>query len=205
MRQVVSVLAWAALLSIVSIPISGEAQTKSDDFPLEGVEERRTLTVESTYLFSTQAYRALTDLVKPKRVDTPEATLFFHFDAMRRGDYESFLKTWTSESVAEMNERNRIQQRDRAFWLEKWAKVYPDAKVQLLHRLVYRKFVLIEYRLIDKTGKKLMDDTVALRQEGGGWKLTQELKNEPLLFSWNEPTRRVRIPPDSMFFGDVKK
>jgi hypothetical protein len=122
MRQVVSVLAWAALLSIVSIPISGEAQTKSDDFPLEGVEERRTLTVESTYLFSTQAYRALTDFVEPKRVDTPEATLFFHFDAMRRGDYESFLKTWTSESVAEMNERNRIQQRDRAFWLEKWAK-----------------------------------------------------------------------------------
>lgn len=165
----------------------------------------RSLVVEKTYLFrvlevtppvrlTADAYPAPLDAASP-----PESVLQEQFMAMKQGDYARFMNTWTAASQNDLNARNAASKRDKAFWIAKWRELLPGKAIELRNFVVYARFVLIQYALVDaRTGAQAGKDTVAFVRENGIWKMTQELAYDPVLASWDEPTGRIRVPPDSM-------
>ena len=165
----------------------------------------KALVVEKTYL-----YRVY-EVAPPVRLDPdafpatdasakrPEATLQEQFVAMKTGDYQRFLNTWTVASQADLNARNKANKQDKDFWLAKWHQLLPGKALEVRNFIVYARFVLIQYALVDvRSGAVAGKDTVAFVKENGVWKMTQELAYEPILGNWDNLSGRVQVPPESM-------
>lgn len=170
-----------------------------------GTERFRTLTVETVYPFKQTDFDPPLSLgaLKPSADVDPLATLQRHFAAMRSGDVDAFLSTWTASARHQLAARQLAGDAARAAAVERWTKVLAGREAVLETRVDFGRYVLLAYRLRDgASGQIVVKDTVAFEQEDGAWKLTQALARSPLLLNWNAPNGRVQVAPDALVDGN---
>lgn len=164
----------------------------------------KALVVEQTYLLTVYKLNSPMRLSidsypdESLRSSYPYAALQEQFAAMKAGDYARFLRTWTDASQKQMEERNLRMGKSNAFWIDTWKKSLQGVTLELRNVVVYSRFQLLEFAMLNSSGVELAKDTVAFVRDGSRWSMTQELANDPVLIYWNHPQGRVQIPPTSM-------
>lgn len=156
-----------------------------------GTERFRTLTVETVYPFKQTDFDPPVALAAHKQSadSDPMTTLQRHFAAMRSGDVDAFLSTWTRSARSQLA-------------AQRWSKVLTGREAAVETRVDFGRYVLLAYVLRDSaSGQIVVKDTLAFEQEDGAWKLTQALARSPLLSSWNAPNGRVQVAPDALVDG----
>lgn len=170
----------------------------------------KALIVETVYPYSVAALQPAL-VVQPltrsaASFDRPEDAMVAHFSAMLAGDFEWFMSTWTAPSQALMRSRDQQRARKPAYWTGLWSKVYAGRRIELLNRIDYGEYVLIEYGLYAPGEQSPgFRDTVATVKENGRWKLTQELAREPILANWNSTSGRVQVVATSAMPADQRR
>jgi len=163
----------------------------------------RSLTVEMTYVYSVTPYSPAyaVKLVDQKGASyaTPEDALIANLSSLAATNFAWNNQTWTAASVRDMEQRDRADGTTPRDWETRWKTLYAGKRFDLLNRIDYGRYVLIEYRVSGAPGGKPMVDTAALAKDGQQWKVTQELAADPILQHWNSPQRRVQMAPNSMF------
>jgi hypothetical protein len=169
-----------------------------------GTERFRTLTVETVYPFKQTDFDPPVALsgVKQSADSDPMTTLQRHFDAMRSGDVDAFLATWTRSARSELAMKQLAGDAARAAAAQRWNKVLAGREAAVQTRVDFGRYVLLAYVLRDSaSGQIVVKDTLAFEQEEAGWKLTQALARSPLLSNWNAPNGRVQVAPDALLDG----
>ncbi len=168
-----------------------------------GTPAYRALTVEMVYTYSVTPYAPALRVVpvEPALASyaTPEDALIANLSSLAAANFAWNNQTWTVPSVQEMEKRDKEQGETAAKWEARWKTLYVGKRFELLNRIDYSKYVLIEYRVTAQAGGAPIVDTASLVKEGGLWKLTQELAADPILVHWNSPQRRVQVAPASLF------
>ncbi len=169
------------------------------------VPRYKTLSVETVYPYSIQTYTppwsvSTTVARAQARYDTPEACLEAYFSSMAAFDYSWNNQAWDSKSLAQMALGDRRDGMTPDKWIALWRENFAGRAFELLTKITYGKYVLIEYqRLPLAKGEPAAVETMALVLENKEWKLTQALASDPLLSHWKAPTGRVQVAPDALF------
>lgn len=185
-----------ALLTVATAVAAQEPALSTPDI--------RNLIVERIYPYTVQKYTppfALPEAA-PSRgaASTPEEALACYFSSMKEGDFGWNNSCWTAESVSLMRQLDARNRRTPAQWVAEWRSFYPARDIVLLHRIEFARFVLIEYQTRRRDGAgSVTSDTLALTKAGDGWKLTQELADDPIMTHWRSDKPRVQLPPASLF------
>lgn len=130
----------------------------------------------------------------------PESTMRAYFGAMKSRDYEAFIACWTSRSRDLMREKDKTMGRTPDQWKAIWQGTFSGKKVYATHWINYGKYVLVNYRVEGPEPVQAGNEAVAvLVQEDGLWKLTQELRTDPLPANWRSESGRIQVPADSLF------
>jgi hypothetical protein len=170
----------------------------------------KTLIVEVVSPFTIYEYSPALEIIdlaenKTPSFTHPELALQAYFSAMRSLDYEAYLNCWTKNSQAFMQEKDKQYKFDADKWKSMWATAFVGKKIQIINWINYGKFVLIYYKVSPSANSDTSETTIALTQENGEWKLTQDLRADQILTSWNNPTGRVQVPSDAMLFKSSGK
>jgi len=170
------------------------AELPSPIFPVGEVQERD-LIVESLYRYKVYPYEPIQKIkyidIEDSKYDTPEQTVFGHFSAMKSGDYDWFLETWTKESRIIMRESDKKRGRSKEFWVKTWDKVLSSREPYITSRIESGDYVFIVYSLKDSNGVVQFEDTLALELAGSFWKISQRLSSDPVGIYWSVPDKRV--------------
>lgn len=169
-----------------------------------GTERFRTLTVETVYPFKQTDFDPPVALAAHKQSadSDPMTTLQRHFAAMRSGDVDAFLSTWTRSARSQLAAQQLARDAARSAAAQRWSKVLTGREAAVETRVDFGRYVLLAYVLRDSaSGQIVVKDTLAFEQEDGAWKLTQALARSPLLSSWNAPNGRVQVAPDALVDG----
>jgi hypothetical protein len=194
-NRVLRVLIFVSLATGL-ISLSFASELPQPKYPVSGPVFRE-LVVENVYVCKVMKYESpavLRLVTQPDQASysLPEDAVAAHFSAIFAKNYDWFLNTWSKDSQKFMADKNREKSRGPDYWLNLWENVYADKKIELITRIESGNYVLIEYRLTPKGRDKPFQDTVALTKENDRWVLTQELRNDPVLSSWNAPGLRVQ-------------
>ena len=117
---------------------------------------------------------------------------------MKSLDYDAYMNCWTKDSQIMMREKDKLIKFDSTKWKALWSSAFVGKNIQILNWINYAGYVLLHYRVSPTANAETSEMTVALTLENGEWKLTQELRTDQILTSWNNPTGRVRVPSDLM-------
>jgi hypothetical protein len=177
------------------------AYAQSSDMQLSGAKRYKTLAVETVYPYSIESYQSSPPLVLSgvsHTQATPEITMVEMFASMRGGDWTWNSSLWSPESLKEMDTRDRAAGKKPSDWIKLWQQE-ANRTYHLLNRIEYGKYVLIEYEAKEASGKKAIQDTMALEKIGEKWYLTQALAADPILMHWNNPAGRTQVAPNTLF------
>ena len=161
-------------------------------------EVTKQLIVETIYTYRVMKYEQPVTINLLTKEDqssysTPEDAVAAHFSAMYAGNHDWFMNSWTKDSQIKMRERDISLRRTPEFWLDTWKKILPVKTVQLVTRIESGSYVFIEYQLVSReTNQPTFHDTLALKDEDGKWRITQELAADPVLAAWNAPVPRIQ-------------
>ncbi|WP_374339646.1 hypothetical protein [Methyloversatilis sp.] len=164
----------------------------------------RTLVVETVLPFSVRQYSPAFVLPQGGPADaldfsSPEKAIASFFRTLEAGDYALNERCWTRASVAFNTQKNSESGKGPDYWTDYWRRAYRGRKVELLHRIDYENYVLIEYRVsMPEGGRVLETDTLALEQEDGKWLLTQSLADNPIHLAWKAPGSRIQVGPKTV-------
>lgn len=185
---------------------AANAQQPSAPAPLQGggPPTFKTLIVETVHPYSLTTLQPAQPvaLVKSRAAasfSAPEHTLAAHFSAMVTHDFDWFLSTWSAEAQPLVTRREKASGKTREATFASWDRMLKGREIKLLSWIVYGKYVLIDYGIfVNGQAEPVFSDTVALKPEGGGWKLTQELAADPILLGWKAPNGRLQVAPESL-------
>lgn len=164
----------------------------------------RTLVVETVLPFSVRQYQPAFELSLEKSAgaldfSTPEKAMASFFHTLDAGDYALNERCWTSASVLLNTQKNSESGKGPEYWANYWRQAYRGRKVELLHRIDYDRYVLIEYRVSLREGGRVLEtDTLVLEQEGGKWLFTQSLADNPIHMAWKAPGSRIQVGPKTV-------
>lgn len=196
MNKVVSILAGLLTASVCSA-----THAQDVDVPRSGDKRFTTLIVETVYPYSIESYKPhpILDLKTVARSQkTPELAMVEMFASMRSADWNWNSSLWSPESLKMMSARDAAAGRTPEYWQKLW-RAASDRNYQLLNRIEYGKYVLIEYEAKDSMGKRVFLDTMALKKIDDKWHLTQELAADPILMHWKNSGKRVQVAPNTIF------
>lgn len=170
----------------------------------------KVLIVETIFPYQIYDYSPLlniVDLAKDKKpsYSHPESTIQAYFHAMKSLDYDAYMNCWTKDSQIMMREKDKLIKFDSTKWKALWSSAFVGKNIQISNWINYAGYVLLHYRVSPTANAETSEMTVALTLENGEWKLTQELRTDQILTSWNNPTGRVRVPSDSMLTKPIGK
>jgi hypothetical protein len=192
-------------LLLISFDSNAERSTdKAHASKLVG-QQFKILIVETAYPYKLSKYAPPMTIafVREKAAisyETPEDALISFFSSMNAKDFQWNSETWTDTSLRGMEARDLATKTSPDDWVAGWEKSYVGRQIELVSRIEYAKYVLIEYRMLPRSpNEKVFEDTLALTQENGRWKLTQELAADPMLTYWKTPNNRVQVAPNSLF------
>lgn len=161
-----------------------------------------TLIVETVYPYKVETYAPGTNIPivgkALNKQDLPEDTVSALLSSMKAKDWDWNSQLWTPDSLKEMAMKDKQKGTTPQDWLKVWSK---EANYQYVYvsRVLYSKFVLIEYEAQSVNGKKVYRDSIAMEQINGKWYLTQKLAADPILTHWNNPSGRVQAAPNNLF------
>jgi hypothetical protein len=159
-----------------------------------GPPTMKSLQVEYSHVFTVKPYEGkpvfTAQQVGTLPAQSPERELLSYFATMGRGEVERALKYWTTASQSMIRAQNaRITPQE----LQSSVRgMFEGVSYQLVQRIDYGRFVLVEVQFTSATGKPGLLETYALEQQGGRWLLTQALADDPVMCCWNNPTGRVQ-------------
>ena len=168
-----------------------------DEFKTSAATAKQ-LVVENVYRYETMGYVQDTKIsidTRPwnEKSINPEDCLIKLAKAFREKNYSRMQSVWTGDSLRMMqaiDKKAGIESENRFMQV---AERYHGDAIYFHTKVVFEKYVLIEFS-IQKSTTLILRDTMALVQVQGEWKLTQELAGNPIVANWNAPAGRVRIP-----------
>jgi hypothetical protein len=159
-----------------------------------GTPTMKSLQVEYSHVFTVKPYEGQPVFSSAQAntlpAQSPERQLLSYFAAMGNAEVERAMNFWTTASRTMIRAQNskisteQLQQSMRG--------MFGGVSSQLIQRIDYGRFVLIEVQFQRADGKPGLLETYALEQEGGKWRLTQALADDPVMCCWNNPTGRVQ-------------
>lgn len=180
-----------------------QAQVKITPTGKTAPPKAKSLIVETIHPYTLYEYTLPIETVDLKAVGkasfaNPESTLQTYFTAMKASDYQAFIACWTKSSQILMKEKDKQINFTEAKWRSLCALAFNGKQIYLTHWINYGKYVLINYKVTPSEDPATSEITVALVQEAGEWKLTQELRGDQLLTAWRSPNNRVQVPSDAL-------
>lgn len=124
---------------------------------------------------------------------TPEEAAISFLSALFAADYNWSRDSWDSQALRISVEEFGMKD-DPEFWEKKWEEYYKDKEVELTHRVETGKYVIIGYRLIDKSKQNNTStdqSKLIFKYENGRWVATQDLAKDPISHSWGNPERKI--------------
>ncbi|WP_018413422.1 hypothetical protein [Methyloversatilis thermotolerans] len=179
-------IAYSFLCSILALH---GALAVAAEGPALNAGEYKTLIIENVRVYVIQKYTPPFELTRVARAEaryeSVEDALASYFSSMQSGDFDWNNETWTAASVALMKARDQQARKTPDDWKREWAAFYPQRRIKLISRVSYDKYVLVEYRTEPVNGSgPATTDTLALVRAGAGWRITQELAEDPILTNW---------------------
>lgn len=164
----------------------------------------KTVVVETVLPFSVRAYQPTFILPEVKRTLggnflAPEDAISAFFGSLRAADYQWNETTWTRFSREFNSRKNAESGLIAKDWEARWSKQFSDKKIELLSRIDYDKYVILEYQAtVASTGQITETDTLVLEREGDSWLLTQALVDNPITFAWKTSGKRLQLGPNTV-------
>lgn len=125
---------------------------------------------------------------------TLEESMQVLLSAMKSGDVEWARSCWTKESRDLLEKRDRDKGRSKEFWVQRWGDLFSGKHAVLEHRARTGRYIIVEYALLGEgerlDSESVLHEQVVLMEEGGEWLLTQDLRCDPVLASWKNPSVR---------------
>lgn len=188
------------LLALLGLTLAGSIQAQQ-----LSPEVFRSVVVETVLPFTVQQYTPNFALPLPTRQSdadytTPERAIAAFFGSLKAANYGWNEATWTPPSTELNRKRNSEAGKGAADWEQRWRAQYGDKTIELLHRVAYDRYVILEYRvLVPATGHVSETDTLALEKLGdGSWRVTQALASNPITYAWKQPSARVQVGPNTV-------
>ncbi len=202
MKLMSRVLSGAALLCCSGLLWAADAPLGKTSPP-----NRKTMVVETVHPYTVYEYQPpvvlpLFSAGEQQDLSHPEKLLKAHFNYLRTGDYERNLLLWTAASRQVMEAADKRGNRDKAFWTGLWSRAYANRKVELTHWVTYGRYVLMQYRVSSDDGVAPSEATVAVVKEGNDWRLTQDLRADPVAVNWRTSPGRIQVPADALLPPD---
>lgn len=193
-----------ALVMLIATEVGAAAPAGADQFKSETY---RALTAEIVLPYLEKVYAKPIELRLSNdpasgALDTPEATLQTFFSALAAGDVAGSDRCWTDASRRFNKAKDAEEKRPANYWPQRWVETYGGKRIELLKRIEYAKYVIIEYSVSHPSvSQPIEQDTLALVQQGERWLLTQELGRNPIMFVTKAPPNgRIQLGP-SVFEG----
>ncbi len=134
----------------------------------------------------------------PSRLDlaTPEAALRTFFSSLVAGDVAWNDRLWTDASRRFNKAKDAEEKRPAGYWPQRWMETYGGKRIELLKRIEYAKYVIIEYSVSHPSvSQPIEQGTLAFVKQGDRWLVTQELLGRnPIMFVTKAPPNgRVQL------------
>ena len=183
-------------LSVFFISLNVVAQIQSP-YKTQAAKSKQ-LIVETVYKFDLFDYeRAATvsigTLVVNEKALTPEDAIARLVKAFVSKDYARMRTSWTNDSLRLMDGVDKKFGIDSLVRFKQIADTYKGTDINFNTKIVFDKYILIEFNLKDLE-KTILRDTMVAVLENNEWKITQELAGNPIVSNWNAQTGRVRLP-----------
>jgi hypothetical protein len=162
------------------------AQPKTDKFVVEYVYNY----VEKPY--AGELVFAAVDKAKISR-KTPEDSFMAHFSAMTHKDYKWWLAGWDEASQKSINQRNKEKNRTEAFWTKAWENAMKDQVIKVTKRVETGPYVLIVYKMFDKSNKETFNSIYVSKKFGEEWLATEELAEDLMFQHYLDGKDRVTL------------
>lgn len=161
---------------------------------------RKTLIVETLHPFIIHEYSSSIDMNKKMQLDqsSPEAIFVNYHQGLMSTSYEDSLKFWDEESQKMMLKFNKEKGFTPEKWKTLWNNSYTGKKVLLTHFVNYGKYVLLRQVILDSENKLQSENTMALKKVEDKWKLTQDLRADQIMNTWNGSQLRIQVPSSAL-------
>lgn len=140
--------------------------------------------------YADDAFLTLMNSEAEAKYDTPEDALASHFSAMHKGDLSWFLRSWNEAGARRVQQKLTDRKRAAPDVAREWKEQFgSDGRIRLVKHGELGGLVLIKYQLV-RGGAVALQDSLVLRREPSGWRLTQELAGDPIQLLWDTDQRR---------------
>ncbi|UXH76187.1 hypothetical protein [Roseateles amylovorans] len=168
---------------------------------------RKSMVVETVYPYTVYEYQPAIEVPlfgtgEQPDLSHPEKLLKAHFNYIRTGDYDRNFMLWTAASRQLMEAADKRGNRTKDVWKAVWARAYAGHKMELTHWVTYGRYVLLQYRVSPADGTTPTEATVVVVKEGNEWRLTQELRADPVAVNWRTSPGRIQVPSDALLPPD---
>lgn len=178
-----------SLIIMLLLPAPGKAENEVKPAPPKAqLVEKRLVMGKTVYRFMMGPYNpmAYVKFVEKKDADyrTPEKALVTHLSAMQALDMDWARKSWDSASLAYMDDADKRGKITRQDWINRWKELtgrphFINFRAELTSG--GKKYTLIAYTADLGPEKQGPFSFVPMRQQGGRWYLTQELRRHPVM------------------------
>lgn len=203
MAEKVMIFSLRSLLGGLLLSVS--TLTVAADMPMArtGAPVKKTLIVETVYPYTVFEYNPPLDLPMLRSDENadlthPEKLLKAYFSYLRSGNYEGYISLWTESSKRLMEDADKRANRTKETWRALWAGAFQSRNVQVTHWVTYGRYVLLQYRVVTANPSPSDEATAVLVKMGSEWRLTQELKADPVVANWRAAPSRIQIPADAV-------
>ncbi len=158
------------------------------------------LVVETSFVYTVSPYTNGKIILRGSGSDnfnylTPESALVSYLTSFQIGSYARMRQSWTIDSLRLMDQIDKKTNVSTEERFKTISEKYRNSDINLKNRIVYDKFVLIDFEL-RQLNELVMQDTLAfVKDKDDQWRLTQELAGIPILANWNAASGRIRLPP----------
>jgi len=191
------------LASLLALSASASAQDAT-----MGMPDTRQMTEEVMHMYTVTPYQpAFVIDARPAgsvRDDVPESVVAGWIGAMRAGQFDKVTAYWDSASQRQIAERDKALGKKPSDWAPQWKRLFGNGKVVLTQKIKYGKYWLIAYSATDPAGKLLINETVALTNSDGKWRLTLALADNAVLNNWGSGKTRIQRLAAPMFKSSAR-
>lgn len=192
-----------AVLTVVPIAAVAQIPDRSEFANQWGPTTYKQIIEEVTYVVKIQkslvekTFVLKTDLSSNRTqecaAENPEQVVKNWLDRMSSLSYSMALQCWDAESRIKLQQLDKDAKKSTLNWETEWKKTFYNNKATLSARIDLGQFVLIEYRILNTSGKEvILYETVSLKKVANLWLLTLALVETPVPGHWDEKSNRVQ-------------
>ena len=174
--------------------------------PLDRPSEQQRI-VETIFTFSVASYKTNElDAINKKSLsasaDSPERTLLDYLALAERGDAVAALALWDRRGRSLIEKKNASV--SAAQLSSAMSLLHKGLRIRFLDRMDANNYVVVRIEKQPFQRTEVETDWFALRREGGVWRLTQDLADDPIACCFHEKTD-TRVRRVGVVGGDFRK